>query len=569
MEAFGVPALRLSVLQGLGAMLALGAVYVIYRLFKVRLTFRALKAQGIPMMPHSFLLGHLPIVFRLVKSVAPDIHLACLPQLIMENWQSLFPYLNACPGAIYLDIWPLGQPVLFTLDPTLAAQCLSDQSLTHSKMSHRYIRPLTDNLDLFSVYGATWRTWRSRLSPGFSSRAITALVPALIEEVSIFRDILRSKTTKGGDWGEAFLLEPLTTKLTFDVIGRAGLDIRLRDQTNGPSPLYSALLDQMNHCLIQYNILTLPTVLSPIRQWKMWRNSRTMREYLLPSIQARLGDPGTFKPKYRTIVDLAVEAARKETTTDALEDIKSGPLQPSKEFLDSLIAQLKIFIFAGHDTTATSIAWALHNAAKHPATAEKLRAEHTAVFGPDLSTVIPQLTANPHLLNALPYTLAFVKETLRFAPPGGLSREGSASFQLAVPGCSVPYPTEGFMIYDGIIGGMRWGAVFPRPNEFLPERFLVGPEDPLHPPKNAWRPFGVGPRFCIGQELAITEIKMALVLVVRELDVDCAWDKWDAQRNYKGSKHTVDGHRCYLTGQGTTHPTGGMPVHVRFRDLQA
>ena len=55
--------------------------------------------------------------------------------------------------------------------------------------------------------------------------------------------------------------------------------------------------------------------------------------------------------------------------------------------------------------------------------------------------------------------------------------------------------------------------------------------DELYPAvKNAWRPFGLGPRSCIGQELAVAEMKMVLVLVVRQWEVRCAWDEWETAK---------------------------------------
>jgi len=94
------------------------------------------------------------------------------------------------------------------------------------------------------------------------------MLPSILEEVVIFRDILLAKAGENNNtWGPVFQLEALTTNLTFDVIGRATLGIRLDEQTRAaPSLLRRALLDQLTHCLFDYNILTLANILSPIRQ---------------------------------------------------------------------------------------------------------------------------------------------------------------------------------------------------------------------------------------------------------------------------------------------------------------
>lgn len=52
--------------------------------------------------------------------------------------------------------------------------------------------------------------------------------------------------------------------------------------------------------------------------------------------------------------------------------------------------------------------------------------------------------------------------------------------------------------------------------------------DPLHPHKDTWRPFSLGHRICIGQELAQIEAKLVAVMLARRFDIEEAWDKFDA-----------------------------------------
>jgi cytochrome P450 len=454
-------------------------------------------------------------------SMPKDLHPNFIPQLVMENWRKLYPDQESCPGVIYIDMWPLAPPLAFTIDPALANQFLQEPSMPKAKNAIDYLYPLTQNLDMVCAEGAKWKVWRTRFNPGFSSKNITALVPAMLDEVAVFRDTLRKKAGKDGSWGEVFPLEVETTNLTLDVIGRAALDVRLNEQTNGPSALHTALLDQLSLCMFDYNIFTFPKMISPRRHWKMAQNTKIMNDFLMPGVQARLG-AAKEKAGTKTVVDLAVKTFNEEAVAEGKGAV------PDKDFIDVVIAQLKIFIFAGHDTTATTICWVLHSLAKNPEVLAKVRAEHDSVFGSDYLAVLEQLQKSPHLLNQLPYTLAVIKESLRLFPSPGSIRDGTKKFAFTVSGSGVPYPTEGFMVWDGIRATMRWDEVWVKAKEFIPERWLVGPDDELYPKKNAWRPFGLGPRNCIGQELALTEIKMVVALVVREMDIDCAWDEWDA-----------------------------------------
>ncbi len=91
------------------------------------------------------------------------------------------------------------------------------------------------------------------------------------------------------------------------------------------------------------------------------------------------------------------------------------------------------------------------------------------------------------------------------------------------------FPTGGFVVWDGNFAIHRDPELWARPTDFLPERWLVTDEkDPLHPPRNVWRPFELGARNCIGQHLATVEMKMVLALVLKDFDVECAWEAWIA-----------------------------------------
>ncbi|KAK3312347.1 cytochrome P450 4V3 [Apodospora peruviana] len=560
------------VIQIAGAFVVYKVTSFLYNLVKCRARFQRMKASGIPIMPHSLLFGHLLVVAKLTKGYPSDMHPNYIADLIWQNWRTLFPSCKSCPSIFYVDLWPMGPPIAFTIDPTTATQAFTTHELGRTKAASRYLYPIAHGRDMASLEGPDWKLWRSRFNQGFSSKNLTALIPSVIEEVVVFRDILRQKIGKDddGNWGEAFQLEPLTTSLTFDVIGRAALDIRLHNQTKGPDPLQSALQSQMGMAMFTANIGNLHRQLSPIRHYKMTRNLRIMRDFLLPYVNSCLSE-SSVKTSSKTILDLAVQAVRNE------KQLSSLPLENNDGLVEDIMAQLKIFIFAGFDTTANAICWTLHMLPVHPVSASKVRAELDQVFGPDPDAMIAALQSQPQLLNQLPYTLGFIKETFRFFPSVGQNREnddGEFEFTVSEPPKNVTRPTRGFMVWAGVRAAMRLEQTWYRGNEFLPERWLVtDPNDPLHPPKNAWHPFGLGPRACIGQELALSEIKLALAVVVREMEVECAWDQWDQQMEYKnlkrGKKDMIDGHRCYQTGDGTPHTKDGMPVHMRRlrRDL--
>jgi cytochrome P450 len=201
----------------------------------------------------------------------------------------------------------------------------------------------------------------------------------------------------------------------------------------------------------------------------------------------------------------------------------------------------------------------------NPECLSKLREEHDKVLGKDLSAAAKVLRKTPQLLGSLTYTNGVIKETLRFYPLASTVRQGEKDFFLSIPGSNIKYPTESVAIHDVPSVIQVDPAVWPRANEYIPERWLVSQGHPLHPNKDAWRPFSMGPRNCIGLELAMVEIRLVAALVCREFDIQEAWDKWDLKKGLDSPRDSINGQRLYGCGQTIQHPKGGMPVHVRRR----
>ncbi len=139
----------------------------------------------------------------------------------MENYRQFFPDLENVPPVLYFDLWPIENSTMFVVDPNLAAQFTQDVSLPKHSMLPEIMEPMSHGLDLNAFNGDQWKLWRSRFNPGFSARNIMALLPEILEEVSIFYNVLgKLAGSQKGEWGGPFQMEEITTNLTFDVIGR-------------------------------------------------------------------------------------------------------------------------------------------------------------------------------------------------------------------------------------------------------------------------------------------------------------------------------------------------------------
>ena len=289
---------------------------------------------------------------------------------------------------------------------------------------------------------------------------------------------------------------------------------------------------------------------NPIRPLAVWNNNRIMKASLQPLIQEMLiGDNEIGGPK--TILSLAIGAYKQDA---------NNPKDLDPTFMDILTANLKVFMLAGHDTTASILSYVYYELSTNPTIREAVRREHDTVFGPDPSQIMEKITATPTLLNQIPYTMAVIKETLRMFAPFGTVRAGNTDVYLTSPETGERFPTEGMMIFGCSIASHRSKDFWVEPERCIPERWLVSEGDPLHPRKNAFRPFELGPRNCIGQELAMLELRMILAMTVRDFDIDT---------EYAADSPRVLGDFAFQTmemGQVSSYPKDGMPVRVRIRN---
>jgi hypothetical protein len=333
-------------------------------------------------------------------------------------------------------------------------------------------------------------------------------------------------------------------------------DTDLNTQTQ-PNEWISALLHQRQWCAFGLE-MGIGMLFNPLRYFHIWNNRRIMDKHINRDLDKRYMSMQGSKSK--TIIDLALAA------------YKSEKISPSndKDRLDATfrkyaLSQMKVFIFAGHDALSTTICYAWLLLSRNPQAMQKIRAELDTVLGPDRSKASSMLCENPTVLNRLPYTLAVIKETLRIFPVVSAPRGGQDNFVLTDSN-GQRFPTARCLVWavhHGVHHNPRW---WPRVDEFLPERFLPDGDrlEELRPLKNAWRPFELGPRACIGSELAMTELKVVLALTVRDFDLGEAFAEWDRVHQPRGIK-TVDGERAYQIQLGSAHPVDGFPVRIVAR----
>ncbi|CAN8095831.1 unnamed protein product [Discula destructiva] len=188
--------------------------------------------------------------------------------------------------------------------------------------------------------------------------------------------------------------------------------------------------------------------------------------------------------------------------------------------LNETCAQLKTFLFAGHDSTSITICWIIYELSRTPRALKAVREELDSSFGPfdaarDASIVRSKLSGRDgdEFVRRMTYISAVIKESLRLHPQAGSVQGGTKpATGLSISTPQGHYNLDGCWIYinHSLIQRDR-GVYGDTADDFVPERWLQ--VDGAVYPVSAWRPFERGPRICIGQELANIETRVVVVVV--------------------------------------------------------
>jgi cytochrome P450 family 135 len=208
----------------------------------------------------------------------------------------------------------------------------------------------------------------------------------------------------------------------------------------------------------------------------------------------RIRDFGPFRrdlARVDRLIYAEIEERRRAGDLAEREDILSLMLQARREdgsaMSDAEVRdELVTLLVAGHETTATALAWAVERLVRHPAKLERLTAE--VAEGSD------------------EYLTAVVQETLRLRPVISLVNR-TLKEPMEFGGYELP---AGVKVAPCIYLVHRRPDIYPEPDRFLPERFLESP-----PGTYTWIPFGGGVRRCLGGPFAQFEMQVVLSELVR------------------------------------------------------
>ncbi|WP_354644622.1 cytochrome P450 [Kitasatospora camelliae] len=210
---------------------------------------------------------------------------------------------------------------------------------------------------------------------------------------------------------------------------------------------------------------------------------------------------------YRVCDDII--ARRAGQRSDDLLGLLAEARGEDGEALDAteLRDQVLIFLLAGHETTATSLTFALHLLGKHPEQQRRARAEVMSVLGDGRPPRAEDLAA-------LPYLTMVLKEAMRLYPAAQTFGR-RASRACTVDGVDIP---AGADVLVSPYVTHRHPEHWEDPERFDPERFTPEREAGRH--RYAWFPFGGGPRACIGQHFSMLESVLGLAALLRAFEIE-------------------------------------------------
>jgi cytochrome P450 len=244
------------------------------------------------------------------------------------------------------------------------------------------------------------------------------------------------------------------------------------------------------------------------------------------------------------------EISRRRATGERGPDILSLLLDAHDEDGNTL-SDLQIrdevmtLLFAGHDTTTSTVSFMFYELARHPQVLARLLAEQDAELPAARATPTAE-ELQPLLTGELSELEMVLDETLRKYPPAWVGpRRAQQSFEFE--GCTVP--ARAFVNYSS------WAShhlpdVFAEPEEFRPERFT--PEASAALPKGAYVPFGGGSRTCIGMRFGQLEVRTIATLILSRCTLA-----------------VPDDFQMSIRQMPTISPKGGLPTVVRPRTATA
>jgi cytochrome P450 len=364
---------------------------------------------------------------------------------------------------------------------------------------------------LLTIDGDYHRRARHIVLPAFHRERIAATYATMAEEA------LRAL----GDWRPGLVVDVYhwARRLTLRVAMRALFGLDPDEQGRGAQ----AALDFERALSFYGTDFAVRVMRGPRTPWQRMQAARKALDRLIyQEIERRRRERD---PDRGDVLSMLLEA----------HEAEDGSQLSDREVRD----QVMTLMFAGHDTSTSTLSFLLYELARHPAALAKLFEEQDRVLGGRPPTAADVTSGLPELEMVL-------DETLRLYPPAWIGPRR----------CAEPFEFGGHEVPGGAyVNYSSWAShrlpdVWPEPEAFVPERFA--PEAKARLPKGAYVPFGAGSRTCIGMRFGQLEIKTIVTLLLQRFRLEL-----------------FPGHQMRIRQMPTLSPRDPLEMIVRERDVPA
>jgi cytochrome P450 len=373
------------------------------------------------------------------------------------------PYLRRRYGErVTVRILPHGRALVLLSGPTAAREVFAgDPDVFHAGKANAILGPMMGQHSLLLVDGEEHQRARRLLMPAFNGHALRGYR-------SMVGEVARAEVATWRAGEELRALDRMN-RLTLEVILRVVFGVADPDRLARLRPRVNRLVDVSPVLLLAWNYPRLRR-LGPFKA--MVDNVVELDRLLYAEIGERRGAP-----------DL-------DARTDVLSALVRVDADGERLTDDELRDQLVTLLLAGHETTATALAWALYEIGRDPALLDRCRAAADAGDDDFLEAVLKEAM---RLHPVIPMVLRTLQRPARVA------------------GVDLP---AGATVGPSILLTHADPSLHPEPERFRPERFLG-----TNPAPNTWIPFGGGVRRCIGAGFSLMEGTAVLREVLAAYDV--------------------------------------------------
>lgn len=402
-------------------------------------------------------------------------------------------------------------------DPAAVRRIFLDNAANYRK-DDLQLRVLSPGLGtgLVTAEGDAWRLQRRSLAPLFSPRQVAEFAPAMQRVAAATVERLRRRRDGAvADVGE------ITSRMALEVLEQTLFSQGLGRETSEFQRAVTDYFDSFGR-LDPLDLLGAPDFVPRLGRIR-GRPALRFFESVVNGIvdrRRRLLDAGGEAP--RDVLTLLLNARDPET----------GRGLPDADIRANIVT----FIFAGHETTANGLTWALYLLSQAPDWRARAEGEADRAFDP----------GRPASFEDCEVLRAVFEEALRLYPPAAaLSRQAIADDEIL----GVPIPAGTVVSISPYVLHRR-PSLWINPDAFDPSRFLGSARERID--RFAYIPFGAGPRVCIGASFAMQEAIVILANLLRSFRFEL-----------------VDGQRIEPRQRVTLRPLGGVRMHVRRRESPA